>query len=99
MSAQDPQKEVLVVTGSSGLIGAAVSRRFGGRFHVVAFDNPGPPYPPDAPHVHDTAVSLISDDDVRRTLRGVREQFGGRIAAVIHLAAYYNFTGEPSALY
>lgn len=95
----DPQKEVIVVTGSSGLIGAAVTRRFAGRFHVVAFDNPGPPYPPAVPHAHPEDVSLLSGDDVEGGLREVRERFGERIAAVIHLAAYYSFSGEPSPMY
>lgn len=91
--------EVMIVTGSSGLIGSAVTRRFAGRYHVVAFDNPGPPYPPRLPHAHDTAVSLISDDDVRATLDEVRKEFGNRIACVVHLAAYYSFSGEPSPMY
>ena len=29
----------------------------------------------------------------------VRERFGTRIASVIHLAAYYDFSGEPSEKY
>jgi len=95
----DAQREVIIVTGSSGLIGAATTRRFLDTFHVVALDNPGPPNPPKAPHSHDTEVDLTSDEDVQRGLRAVREQYGERIAAVIHLAAYYSFSGKPSPLY
>jgi nucleoside-diphosphate-sugar epimerase len=96
-------RDTIVVTGSSGLIGAAVANRFGraegvaGGFAVVGFDRAGPPYPP--PAAECVEVDLTSDASVAEGLRGVRERYGGRIASVIHLAAYYDFSGEPSPLY
>src|SRR5690606_16195564 len=38
-------------------------------------------------------------ESVRAGLRHVHELAGGHLASVIHLAAYYNFSGEPSPLY
>jgi len=44
-------------------------------------------------------VDLTADDSVQRGLQHVRQMSGGRIASVIHLAAYYDFSGEPSPKY
>ncbi|MGH2356163.1 MAG: NAD-dependent epimerase/dehydratase family protein [Chloroflexota bacterium] len=96
-SAADRDKEIVVVTGSSGLIGSEVVRRLAGRFDVVGFDRAGPPYPP--PAADCVTVDLTSDESVQGALRDVREQHGQRIASVVHLAAYYDFSGEPSPLY
>jgi nucleoside-diphosphate-sugar epimerase/uncharacterized membrane protein len=45
------------------------------------------------------AVDLTSDPSVEQGLLQLRSQYGSRIAAVIHLAAYFDFTGEESPLY
>jgi nucleoside-diphosphate-sugar epimerase len=89
---------IALVTGSSGTIGSAVMRRFAGRFDsVVGFDHEAPkPPPPDCVHV---AVEFASDESVRDGLRILREHHGEHIATVIHLAAYYDFFGEPSTKY
>lgn len=39
------------------------------------------------------------DESVQEALQRVRTGYGGRIASVIHLAAYYDFSGEPSDKY
>lgn len=91
-------KEVVIVTGSSGLIGYAVAKKFADEgFATVGFDREGPPHPP--PTADCVCVDLTSDESVRRGLDGVRARYGERIVSVIHLAAYYNFSGEPSPLY
>ncbi len=91
------QREVVIVTGSSGLIGSATVKRLAEQFTVVGFDRRGPPYPPAVADC--ITVDLTSEEGVRRSLGEVRERYGERIAAVIHLAAYYNFSGEPSPKY
>jgi nucleoside-diphosphate-sugar epimerase len=90
-------REVVLVTGSSGLIGSAVVERFAPRYDVVGFDLHGPPHPP--PSADCVEVDVSSDDSVRDGLRKLRERHGDRIASVIHLAAYYDFSGEPSLKY
>jgi nucleoside-diphosphate-sugar epimerase len=45
------------------------------------------------------SVDLTVEEDIQRGLDHVRNQHGDRIASVIHLAAYYSFSGEPSPLY
>jgi nucleoside-diphosphate-sugar epimerase len=88
---------VVVVTGSSGLIGYAVCRQLSRRYTVVGFDRAGPPHPP--PHVECVDVDLTSGEKVRRAVQRVADRHGRIWASVIHLAAYYDFSGEPSAKY
>jgi nucleoside-diphosphate-sugar epimerase len=90
-------RDTVIVTGSSGLIGSAVVRRFAGEYQVVGFDNVGPPHPP--PQAMCVSVDLASDESVRSGLAEVRKTCGERIASVIHLAAYYDFSGAPSPKY
>jgi UDP-glucose 4-epimerase len=40
------QKDIIIVTGSSGLIGSALIRPVAKQFQVVGFDLAGDPYPP-----------------------------------------------------
>ena len=81
---------LVVVTGSSGLIGRAVMRRFGGQFdEVVGFDRQAPAPPP--PGCTAVPVDLTSDESVREGLEVIHAHHGARILSVIHLAAYYDF--------
>lgn len=89
--------DVVVVTGSSGLIGRAVCHRLAGDFRVVGFDRPGEPHPP--AEADNVPLDLTDDQMMRHALEHVRCVYGERIASVVHLAAYYNFSGEPSPLY
>lgn len=89
---------VVVVTGSNGVIGRAVMRRFGGQFdEVVGFDRQAPTPPP--PGCTAIPVDLTSDESVREGLGVIHAHHGARILSVIHLAAYYDFFGEPSPKY
>jgi nucleoside-diphosphate-sugar epimerase len=89
--------ETIIVTGSSGLIGSALVNRLAERYRVVGFDLERPPHPP--PVAECVCVDLTSDDSARAGLDRVRHGYGERIASVIHLAAYYDFSGEPSPKY
>lgn len=93
-----PKGEIVLITGSNGRIGTAVTRRLRERFdNIVGFDREAPaPAPPDCVRI---AVDMASDDSVRDGLRVLREHHGTKIATVVHLAAYYDFLGEPSPKY
>src|ERR1700682_5020297 len=91
-------RKSVIVSGSNGRIGDAVMRRLAGRFtDVVGFDRKAPrPPPPGCVYV---PVEITSDDSVRDGLRIIRDHHGTHVASVIHLAAYYDFFGEPSPKY
>lgn len=94
----EKERGIVIVTGSNGRIGDAVMRRFAARFDdVVGFDRKAPnPPPPGCTYI---PVDITSDESVREGLRVVRAHHGSHIASVIHLAAYYDFFGEPSDKY
>ena len=87
----------VVITGSSGFIGAAVAKRLSAEFGVVGFDREGNPHPP--PEAECVCVDLTADDSVSAALARLRHGYGDRIASVIHLAAYYDFSGSQSPKY
>ena len=88
----------LIITGSSGRIGSSFINRVGESFIEMGFDREGPPHPPpDTEHVID--CDLTSGHSVQTALDRVRRLGHKRITSVIHLAAYYSFSGEPSPLY
>lgn len=85
---------VVLVTGSSGFIGSALCARLGPRFRVIGLDK-------ETANTSEATleVDLSSDQSVADVLNEVRARVGTRIASVVHLAAYYDFSGEPSPLY
>lgn len=92
-----PEKPIVLVSGSSGLIGSGVARALADRYRVVGLDVVEPEERP--PGVDFVGCDLTDDESVGEALQSVRQEHGGRLASVIHLAAYYDFSGEPSPLY
>ena len=91
------ERDVVIVTGSSGFIGRAVIETLAEDFTLVGFDRETPPHPPAAAEC--VCIDLTSDESVEAALQRVRRGYGGRIASVIHLAAYFDLTGEPNPKY
>ncbi len=91
------QKDTILITGSSGRIGYPLAKRLAESFNVVGFDRRAPSHPP--PSAECLYVDLTSDESLRRGLEAIREMHGNRIVSVIHLAAYYDFSGASSPLY
>jgi len=94
----NPERKIVLITGANGRIGDAVMQRLTGRFSdVIGFDRKAPTPPPtDCVYI---PVDIASDDSVGEGLRILREHHGTHIAAVVHLAAYYDFLGKPSPKY
>jgi len=91
-----PAKPVVLITGSSGLIGSRVSDRLAATYQVIGLDVK-PPL--DAGPGAFVECDLTQTESVADSMKAVKRQFGDRLASVLHLAAYYDFSGEPSPLY
>jgi nucleoside-diphosphate-sugar epimerase len=93
----DNDKQLFLITGSSGFIGQALAQHFSSKDHViVGFDRESPP----ENSAEDCLFcDLSSDESVQKTFELLRARHGNKITAVFHLAAYYSFSGEDSPLY
>jgi nucleoside-diphosphate-sugar epimerase len=94
------KKETILVTGTSGRIGYAIAKKLAEEqqsFNVIGFDRKAPSHP--LPSAECLTVDLTNEENTRRGLQAIRDLHGDRIASVIHLAAYYDFSGAPSPLY
>ncbi len=86
-------KPLLVITGAAGNIGASLKKEFGRDYRIVGLDrdNEG-----------DESIvefDITSPQSVDLALEKIADENGRQIAAVIHLIAFYDFTGEPNPLY
>jgi nucleoside-diphosphate-sugar epimerase len=90
-------RKTVIVTGSSGLIGSPLCVKLAETYNVVGFDRPGAPHPP--PQADRIDVDMASNESVENALETVRRRYGNQITSVIHLAAYYDFSGKPSPNY
>jgi nucleoside-diphosphate-sugar epimerase len=93
---QDTQGTV-IVTGASGFIGSAVVKHLAKEHRVVALDLH--PSHQGIPNIQAVETDLSSDDSVSDALDLVRMAQGQRIASVVHLAAYFDMSGEPDPRY
>lgn len=89
--AKAKKKPIILITGSAGKIGTALRTSLKTDYQVVGFDMEGTDC--------DIPIDLTSDPSVTLAFKRLKEQYGSEIAVVIHLAAYFDFTGEYSPLY
>jgi uncharacterized membrane protein len=88
------RKPLVIITGSSGLIGSGLAPALGDRFEVVGLD---------LKCTGSTGVCIETDltpeASLGAALDRIERKQGTRIASVIHLAAYFDLSGEPHPLY
>lgn len=94
---QNKSRPIVLVTGSSGFLGQAIARGLLQRFRVIGLDARRPRQPIEG--MDTLAIDLTSEENIIGTMTKVRERAGNRIASVIHLAAYYDTTGEDHPKY
>jgi nucleoside-diphosphate-sugar epimerase/uncharacterized membrane protein len=92
-----PPRPVVLITGSSGFLGQAMAARLARHYRVVGLDTIQPKQPLEGTET--VLVDLTSDDNVHGALAGIRHRFGADLASVVHLAAYYDLSGEPNPKY
>jgi len=90
-------KDVILVTGSSGYIGSRLVERLAQKAQVVGLDVQEPTELPE--NASFVPLDLTADEGVEHALETVRKMHGDRIASVVHLAAYFDLSGEPDPLY
>src|SRR5829696_1840243 len=90
-------RPTVLITGSSGFLGQAIAKGLIDRYRVIGLDVAKPKHAPAG--METIEIDLTSDESVTQALEGVRKLSGGRIASVVHLAAYYDTTGEDNPKY
>ena len=88
------KKPIVLITGAAGGIGSALTEALSGRYRIVGMDMPG--LEADCELIE---ADLTDDASVAEAFEDFRAAHGDRIASVVHLAAYFDFTGEESPLY
>ena len=94
MAKRDQNRPIVLITGAAGNIGKSLAETLRDSYRVVGLDRPDTRA--DFPLVH---ADLGDDQSVTRAIGEIQEQFGERLASVVHLAAYFDFTGEENPLY
>ncbi|WP_316013310.1 NAD-dependent epimerase/dehydratase family protein [Roseobacter sp. HKCCA0434] len=87
-------RETILITGAGGNIGQALSARLGERYRIIGLDRPDEDDPDD-----NVGCDLADPASVAGAMDELIERTGGRIASVIHLAAYFDFSGEERPQY
>ena len=95
MSAQsDKAKPIVLITGAAGNIGRELAAALAVSYRVVGLDRPGSTA--DFPLIDG---DLSDDESVANAVDTFRQRFGETIASVLHLAAYFDFSGKQNPLY
>jgi len=90
-------RDIVVITGSSGFFGSGLIKRFAGDFAIAGFDQAALPRPP--PEAECICINLTSVASLDAAFARLRFAYGNRLSSVIHLAAYFDLTGRPNAKY
>jgi nucleoside-diphosphate-sugar epimerase len=96
-STNTENRPVILITGSSGLIGTRLLEKLSGNYRVACLDVAEPEKQFSATIWF--KCDMTDDASVASAMQEVKKKMGSEIASVIHLAAYYDFTGEPSEMY
>ena len=93
----DLKKGVILVTGSSGRIGAALVKRLGNDYRIIGFELLRALYASSNEEL--VPVDISSEESLAQAMNHIRAFYGTHITAVIHLAAYYSFEDQKYSKY
>ena len=87
-------RPIVLITGATGNLGGSLGKALGRNYRIAGLDRKAqstdfPVFEADFTSVHSVELALGK----------FREVFGSNIASVIHLVAYFDFTGEDNPLY
>ncbi|MGH8593095.1 MAG: vitamin K epoxide reductase family protein [Gammaproteobacteria bacterium] len=88
------KREVVLITGISGAIGAALSDVLAEQFRVIGLDQDCSNRSTDC-----LSIDISSEEAVDTAMSTLKTKQIERIASVVHLAAFYDFSGGPNPLY
>lgn len=88
----DVPRPIVLITGSEGRLGRAIAAELGGAYQLVGFERV-------CKGSDCIDVDLASESALARGCSALRARHGNHLAAVIHLAAFYDFSVEPDPLY
>ncbi|HZW22721.1 NAD-dependent epimerase/dehydratase family protein [Noviherbaspirillum sp.] len=86
------QKPVVLITGAEGRIGSVIAAALKDSYTVVGFERK-------CRGDNCINVDITSDEALAQGCEALRARYGQHIASVIHLAAFYDFSGEPHPMY
>ncbi len=97
MPVQTISKGLIVVTGSNGFIGSALINRLAETYSGIGLDIA---FSTIAPKTYEcVCMDITSEKSIRSAFERILFAYGNKITSVVHLAAYYDFSGKPSPLY
>ena len=85
---------VVLITGAAGNLGRSLAAALRDRYKVVGLDRSSGSA--DYPILE---VDLTDDDSVTSAMDKFRAEYGSRIASVVHLAAFFDFSGDDKPQY
>ena len=87
-------RPIVLITGATGNLGGSLGAALGRNYRIVGLDRKaeGAAFPV-------FEADFTSDSSVGVALRKFRDEHGSHIGSVIHLVAYFDFTGEDNPLY
>lgn len=90
------EQEIVIITGSSGFIGTNLIKAISGNYKIIGLDRSEGPGAHNTEHI---PMDITSDESVNNAFSKIQDKYGNKISSVVHLAAYYDFSGKPSPLY
>lgn len=89
----------VIITGATGFLGGQLVRQMRKEYRVFALDRrtPKEAHAPEGPGIEWFRVDLGRLDQLREVFNRIREEGGAQL--LLHLAAYYDYSGEDSPEY
>ena len=93
-----PAKPIVLITGADGNIGRSLAAAIADGYQVVGLDRASDDDRSEAgfPLIE---ADLTDERSVAAAMAAFRRDHGSRIASVVHLAAFFDFSGEENPLY